>query len=308
MEHSLRNWIGLFLLGSINNLPYVIVTSAAKTIADSFGKKNDVGLVFGANVALSVIVKGLIGVAFAFDFWFALVCIVVVGSSAAFGENVALGYLRLFPSKCVNAWSSGTGMAGVLGSAIYIIFAMWSMGFLMKQSPLKQHRGTKSGSKLTFDSKNLQLCAVYLFEYVAQGCASKVRPASEYNKGCPELFAALSFCYQAGVFVSRSSVQLFQIKRVEVLSVLQFLNMVLWIFDVHYKFIPVYLLPALMIYVGLLGGASYVNIFYLLLHEDKYPEEDREFCINIVSLFITGGIVLGTALETVLFNTVLESD
>lgn len=89
---------------------------------------------------------------------------------------------------------------------------------------------------------------------------------------------------------------------------LQFLNMVLWIFDVHYKFIPVYLLPALMIYVGLLGGASYVNIFYLLLHEDKYPEEDREFCINIVSLFITGGIVLGTALETVLFNTVLESD
>lgn len=111
--------------------------------------------------------------------------------------------------------------------------------------------------------------------------------------------------------------QLFQIKRVDILSVLQFLNMVVWIFDVHvrinekrseliklkflkyetytfkfffqYKFIPVYLLPALMIYVGLLGGASYVNIFYLLLHEDKYPEEDREFCINITSLFITGG-------------------
>lgn len=57
----------------------------------------------------------------------------------------------------------------------------------------------------------------------------------------------------------------------------------------QYKFIPVYLLPALMIYVGLLGGASYVNIFYLLLHEEKYPEEDREFCINITSLFITGG-------------------
>lgn len=51
-----------------------------------------------------------------------------------------------------------------------------------------------------------------------------------------------------------------------------------------------------------------MSIYFLLLHEDKYPEEDREFCINIVSLFITGGIVLGTALETVLFNTVLESD
>ncbi|KAK3101015.1 hypothetical protein FSP39_000281 [Pinctada imbricata] len=52
--------IGLFILGSINNLPYVIVTSAASTIADSFNKRNDVGVVFGANVALSVIVKGII--------------------------------------------------------------------------------------------------------------------------------------------------------------------------------------------------------------------------------------------------------
>ncbi|XP_061181505.1 battenin-like [Saccostrea echinata] len=397
MEFSLRNWIGLFLLGSINNLPYVIVTSAAKTIADSFDKRNDVGVVFGANVALSVLVKainglfllkvpywiryvvnaglmviGLIGVAFAFDFWFAIVCIVVVGSSAAFGENVALGYLRLFPSKSVNAWSSGTGMAGILGSAIYIIFGC-SIGesnktsqlktltkyaflltlpavavyliayfFVIKapkeddtvrrkdvQDPLNEEKRSilqdTDSENTTFVPKesvfrrlrrcwglvwwlSLNLCAVYLFEYVAQGCAAKVRPKSEYNKGCPELFAALSFCYQSGVFASRSSVQLFQIKRVEILSFLQFLNMILWIIDVHYKFIPVYILPALMIYVGLLGGASYVNIFYLLLHEEKYPEEDREFCINITSLFITGGIVLGTGLETALFNTVLKSD
>ncbi|XP_048727981.2 battenin-like [Ostrea edulis] len=399
MEFSLRNWIGLFLLGSINNLPYVIVTSAAKTIADSFNKRNDVGVVFGANVALSVIVKainglfllkvsyriryvvnavlmiiGLIGVAFAFDFWFAIVCIVIVGSSAAFGENVALGYLRLFPSKSVNAWSSGTGMAGILGSAIYIIFGC-SIGESNNTSQLKtltkyaflltlpavavyliayfvvikvpqqddtsrqkdtsvQKSRSEAEKPLLCDADeesieivpqesllrrlrrcwrlvwwmSFNLCVVYMFEYVAQGCAAKVRPKSEYNKGCPELYASLSFCYQAGVFVSRSSVQLFQIKRVEVLSFLQLLNMILWVFDVHYKFIPVYLLPALMIYVGLLGGASYVNIFYLLLHEEKYPEEDREFCINITSLFITGGIILGTGLETALFNSVLKAD
>lgn len=44
-----------------------------------------------------------------------------------------------------------------------------------------------------------------------------------------------------------------------------------------------------MIYVGLLGGASYVNIFYLLLNDDKYPTNDRELCINIAALFITVG-------------------
>ena len=57
----------------------------------------------------------------------------------------------------------------------------------------------------------------------------------------------------------------------------------------QYKFIPVTILPALMIYVGLLGGASYVNIFYLLLHDTKYSDKDRELCINITALFITFG-------------------
>lgn len=405
MGSDLRNWIGFFLLGSINNLPYVIVTSAANTIADSFDQRNNVGVVFFANVALSVIVKsvngflllkvpygirifvnavimliGLFGVAFAFDFWFAIICIVFVGASAAFGENVALGYLRLFPSKYVNAWSSGTGMAGVLGSTIYIIFGcvvgaggqndsklknLTKNAFLLTSPVVLLYllayfwiiRIPPESEELTRNSPDIQkekegllenceedeneqldeisepsvevvesaggrilrcfklvswvsfnLCIVYMFEYVAQGCAAKVRPKSEYNKGCPELYAGLSLCYQAGVFVSRSSVQLFTIKRVEILSILQLINMVLWLLDVHTKFIPVYLLPILMIYVGLLGGASYVNIFYILLNDNKYPETDRELCINIAALFITVGIISGTGLETLLFHTALKND
>ena len=38
---------------------------------------------------------------------------------------------------------------------------------------------------------------------------------------------------QAGVFVSRSSVQLVQIRRVSVMTVLQLFNMVLWVVDVR---------------------------------------------------------------------------
>ncbi|XP_033752569.1 battenin-like [Pecten maximus] len=415
MDNFIRNWIGLFILGSINNLPYVIVVSAAKTIADSFNERNQVGLVVGANVALSVVVKfgntffllktrywirfvinavimliGLFGVAYAFSFWFALICIVFVGASAAFGENVALGFLRLFPSTLVNAWSSGTGMAGVLGAGIYITFGcavgaggnntaklknltkyafllttpfvvlyLVSYFFIIKppkpedvtnqgsvrsgnvqvnreeeeedQKPLMHD--AVSGEEQVFEAPaeqlmtheegiwrrtyrcfkitswlSFNLCAVYLFEYIVQGCAAKVRPKSEYNVGCPELYAALSLCYQAGVFVSRSSVQLLRIQRVEVLTILQAINMFIWLFDVHYKFMPTSILPVVMIYVGLLGGASYVNIFYRLLHDDTYPDKDRELCINIVAIFITLGIVLGTVAETILFNTVLKSD
>lgn len=328
--------------------------------------------------------KSLFGVAYAPSFWFSLVCIMCVGASSAFGENVALGYLRLFPSKMVNAWSSGTGMAGVLGSLIYITFGcvvgaggdnqvhlrhltqyaflltspavavyLFSYFFIIKapnhpaassevpsqiqsdperekllqnnvvndeDSDIEEHVANVLAGPKENALKRIWRCtrlvswiavnlfAVYLFEYVAQGCAAKVRPKKEYNIGCPELYAALSLCYQAGVFVSRSSVQLVQIRKVEVLSVLQCINMGLWVLDVHYKFIPVTILPALMIYVGLLGGASYVNIFYLLLHDSKYPEKDRELCINITALFITLGIVGGTALETILFNTALKND
>ncbi|WAR03849.1 CLN3-like protein [Mya arenaria] len=360
--------IGLFLLGTINNLPYVIVTSAASTIADSFGKKNLIGLVFGANVALSAVVKAING-AFLLNVSYGIryavnACLMLI-ASAAFGENVALGYLRFFPSKMVNAWSSGTGMAGVLGSFIYITFGCVvgaggdNLGklrhltqyaflltspavvvylfsyFLLIRRPVERHErepdhiqqdserepflggegqegpprieDVSSSLAQLLDAKpppetslqriwrcfklvswvSINLCAVYLFEYVAQGCAAKVRPKKEYNIGCPELYAGLSLCYQAGVFVSRSSVQMFQIRRVHILSILQFLNMLLWLIDVHYKFLPVAILPALMVYVGLLGGASYVNIFYLLLHDKAYPDTDRELCINIAALFIT---------------------
>ncbi|XP_076471720.1 battenin-like [Babylonia areolata] len=406
---DIRSWIGLFLMGSINNLPYVIVNSASNTIAASFDEKNLVGLVFGANVALSVFVKGLntfallsvpfsvryvvngflmllglFGVAYAFSFGFALACIVVVGSTAAFGENVSLGMMSRYPSHLINAWSSGTGMAGLLGSSIYIVFGCtvgtggdqteklrhltkyafllttpvvlvyWLAYFVVLRSPSvggqirrrsegdeeEEGRGEEGGPYISSSSSSspgqsspppppqttesiwrrirrcfglvwylaLNLCAVYVFEYVARGCAAKVRPDKEYHVGCPELYAALQLCYQMGVFVSRSSVQMFKIRSVGVMSVLQFFNMVLWIVDAKFKVVPVYLLPALMIVVGLLGGASYVNIFYMLLHDPVYPDRDREFCINVTAMFITLGIVLGTGLETALFTTLLKDD
>ncbi|KAK7098595.1 hypothetical protein V1264_002852 [Littorina saxatilis] len=393
-------------MGAINNLPYVIVNSASNTLADSFGQKNLVGLVFGANVALSVFVKGLntffllsvpfavryvvngclmllglFGVAYAFNFGFALACVVVVGSTAAFGENVSLGMLSRFPSHMINAWSSGTGMAGLLGGSIYVLFGctvgngqdkrekmhnLTKYAFLMTTSvvliywlaffvvlrlpreepavdvqddhkhpsssvnddtaPLLQDTlpdGSPEGSVISGKESTWlrikrclrltvylasNLCAVYVFEYVARGCAAKVRPASEYHVGCPELYAAIQLCYQAGVFVSRSSVQLVKIRRVEVMTGLQFINMILWVADVQFKVIPVYLLPALMVCVGLLGGASYVNIFYMLLHDDRYPARDRELCINITAMYITLGIVIGTGVETALFTTLLKND
>lgn len=37
------------------------------------------------------------------------------------GEAVILGYLKVFPSDLVSGWSSGTGMAGIMGSGSFLL-------------------------------------------------------------------------------------------------------------------------------------------------------------------------------------------
>ena len=61
-----------------------------------------------------------------------------------------------------------------------------------------------------------------------------------------------------------------------------------------------------MIFVGLLGGAMYVNVFYLLVKDRRLArEEEQELAINLTAIGINVGIVLSSVLEIVLLNTVL---
>jgi hypothetical protein len=307
-------------------------------------------------------------------------------------NSLTLGYLQNLPKELVNAWSSGTGMAGLFGALLYIALACiaqstlmsntnpfyffdptstayiehlkninkfvyigttpavlvyWFAYFILIKVPKPnddEHvesniinnsvekeqvsliQSTHSTDniisapegtfhrlfrcfKLTF-WLSLNLMLVYIFEYCCQGLSAKSRPPVEYyisEVHCPELYASLQLCYQAGVFVSRSSVQLFQLRRVEIVTVLQFINLVIWFLQAWFKFLPVYILPGFMVYVGLLGGLSYVNIFYLLRSEPKYPDKDRELCNNIAGIWVNVGILLGTASLVPLFDTVMKS-
>lgn len=98
------------------------------------------------------------------------------------------------------------------------------------------------------------------------------------------------------------------ISRVELLTLLQFCNLVLWLVQAKYKIIEsVQVLFALMFFVGLLGGAAYVNVFHQLLKGKHIPDEDREFTIQLAALFgPTLGITLAAILIIVLDQTVLK--
>jgi len=373
----LRNWIGFFILGTINNLAYVIVLSAAKSLADYFNASNLIGFIPWANVGFGFVARaintfilndlnyvirivtngllmtvGLILLTFSIyvNFWASIVAIIVIGSSSSYGESVVLGYLRGYESDLVGAWSSGTGMAGVVGSLLYLGFVAINIPlvdrflipssiiylaafFFLMTPPTKPitfattensneiineegkslvENDTKTIIKHTETRmqrywrcflivawRSLNLMLVYFFEYViSPGAAAKANSSNL-------IFVILSFCYQAGVLVSRSSLRFIKITRVEIVTVLQAINFVLWILEAKYHFINVWVQYPLMVYVGLLGGASYVNVFYLLLHDQSIQEHDKELCINIAAFAITTGITAAALFTLLMDNTFL---
>ena len=81
-----------------------------------------------------------------------------------------------------------------------------------------------------------QLGAVYCFEYIASsGMAAKADDQYDSSDGYAKAnaFAILSFCYQVGVLLSRSSLSVIKIRLVEILTVLQFVNAVYWSFEAY---------------------------------------------------------------------------
>eukprot|EP00026_Physarum_polycephalum_P009750 Phypoly_transcript_09884.p1 GENE.Phypoly_transcript_09884~~Phypoly_transcript_09884.p1 ORF type:complete len:452 (+),score=46.46 Phypoly_transcript_09884:157-1356(+) len=386
-----RNVTTFWFLGVINNLAYVVVNSAAKSLADGFGQSRMIGLILWCNIAFGIVarfgntfllegsrdgwrvvvagylmVAGLLGVSLSVwieAWWLCLVSIVVIGTSSSFGESVLLGHMRKYSPDIVSGWSSGTGMAGVAGSLGYLLFiagGMTNMGifavlaplgviycllffYMLKpppapftdilsgvsspvtveapSSPLLEHE-PKSRSQRYIHCLKLvwwnafQLLLVYFFEYVASVGGSASAQPQEYSKSkdwfLRNSYAILAFCYQLGVLISRSSLHLFKVKKVEIITILQGINMIFWVLQAKYLMLQgsaeVWVLFALMVYVGLLGGGSYVNIFYLVLNDPKILASDRELCVNITAIFVNVGITLSSAFILFMDNTFLKHD
>jgi len=105
--------------------------------------------------------------------------------------------------------------------------------------------------------------------------------------------------YQIGVFISRSSVNIFTIKKIWFLALLQHVNLALLLCEAYFHFLPsVWIMFVIVLYEGLLGGACYVNAFYRISQE--VPQEHREFSMGVASMADSCGIALAgaTALPT----------
>jgi hypothetical protein len=60
-----------------------------------------------------------------------------------------------------------------------------------------------------------------------------------------------------------------------------------------------------MIFVGLMGGSSYVNVNYLLLSNNKIEKTEKELVMNICSIFNDTGVLLSSLSCLVISNFIL---
>lgn len=58
-----------------------------------------------------------------------------------------------------------------------------------------------------------------------------------------------------------------------------------------------------MIFVGLMGGAQFVNVIYLIKISDKLMKQEKELAINILSMCNDAGILLASITALILSLT-----
>ncbi|KHN80381.1 Battenin [Toxocara canis] len=166
--------------------------------------------------------------------------------------------------------------------------------------------GTLKQRQLNFSEKFLivipllkymvPLMLVYLGEYlINQGIVQLIifDCAHSFGFSRSSQYRWYQVLYQAGVFISRSSINLIRLPYfvLVLLPILQLMNAVLFFVDSLYFFIPhIGIIFALILFEGLFGGSAYVNTFDHI-HNFAAPDV-REYSLSVGSLGDSIGIVI----------------
>lgn len=114
----------------------------------------------------------------------------------------------------------------------------------------------------------LPLALVYFFEYFINQGLFELLYFSNTNISHKDQYRWYQVLYQLGVFLSRSSVGLVEIKKLWFLPVIQAANCVLILTHVISPyFANIYIMFLIVIFEGLVGGGAYVNAFNTIAKE-----------------------------------------
>ena len=154
------------------------------------------------------------------------------------------------------------------------------------------------------------LFLVFLLEYIiitsfANVMDYKVKQANPKDKdvfAIKDYFVVVNICYQVGAFISRSSLEYVKIPRVWLFTFVQAINFVVIFLNADYYFAPsLFFMCPMFLWVGLMGGASYVNVVNCLLQLDRLEQSERESAISLSLIFNDIGVLLA-AVCSVMFD------
>ncbi|KAJ8981481.1 hypothetical protein NQ317_007007 [Molorchus minor] len=284
-------------------------------------------------VAICVILAaaGYLTVAFSNSLFLSILGVVLTSFCSGFGEAT---YLQ----NVVSSWSSGTGGAGVIGALSYSVLQALGMRttlLIMLVIPVAMaiafwiilprpsaedlahaleiqrtvNRGRIIKKKLLLIPGLMKyiipFSLVYLFEYFINQGTFELIQFEDSSLTQQEQYRWLQVTYQVGVFISRSSVNLFHIPQTWTMAVFQGINVVIFTTEVIYYYIPnFYIVVALVLWEGLLGGSSYVNTFYRISNE--VAEENKQFSMAITTFGDSIGIALAGVLAIYAHNKICD--
>jgi battenin len=184
-------------------------------------------------------------------------------------------------------------------------------------SPLLQPRASATAAEdepLTFGTRArllvrlapfmLPLALVYFAEYlINQSVYATVFYRDAALISCASQYTFLQLCYQVGVLISRSSVNLVRLRTICALqlpALFQVINLVVLALNSVYLFLPsLWLVVAFGVWEGVMGGSIYVNVFYMV--SERFKGREKEFCLGSTTqaygLSITAAAVAGLFFE-----------
>lgn len=175
------------------------------------------------------------------------------------------------------------------------------------------HELRKIIKKVGFFMVNLGL--VYFLEYMCLTSFAE-RIMAKINLENPEKkdeylykhgYVVFTFCYQIGVFVSRSSLSIIKIRRVEIMTMIQAGNALFFLLNTIFLFLDnFYVMFILMAWVGLMGGSSYVNVMYNILESEKLAKNEKELALTLTGVGNDIGILSASLLSLLLANTAFK--
>jgi battenin len=91
------------------------------------------------------------------------------------------------------------------------------------------------------------------------------------------------------------------------MTILQGINFLFFLLNTTFLFLEnFYVMFVLMVWVGLMGGSSYVNVMYNILESDKLAKNEKELALTITTVCNDVGILSASLLSLLLANTAFK--